>query len=241
MILLDGVAIVLLSPLLLVQAIRLRKRALRLPEAAGPRSGTTGTGTALRLLIVGDSSAAGVGVQTQSNALAGQLSDALSVQHTVEWHLVASTGATTPSTILQLAREDLPPVDIVLIVLGVNDVTRGGPQSRWLRDHADLRAILRRRTGAAHLYVSQIPPLGAFPLLPDPLRWLLGRRGLRFDAALHAALGREADCTYVPFPDTLDPSDMAEDGFHPGPQIYSEWAKNLARRILSDGPILRKS
>lgn len=241
MILLDGVATILLSPLLLAQAISLRKRALRLPEASGPRSGTIGTGPALRLLVVGDSSAAGVGVQTQSQALAGQLSDGLSVQHTVAWHLVASTGATTPSTLSQLASEDLPRADIILIVLGVNDVTRGGPQSRWLRDHADLRATLRRRTGAAHLYVSQIPPLGAFPLLPDPLRWLLGRRGLRFDAALHATLRREADCTYVPFPDTLAPSDMAEDGFHPGPRIYSEWAKNLARRILTDGPILKQS
>jgi lysophospholipase L1-like esterase len=236
MTLLDAVAAFALSPILLVQALRLRKRAMRLPEAAGPRTGTVGEGAPLRLLIVGDSSAAGVGAATQTQALAGQLGAALATQHNVHWHLIASTGATTPTTLTRLQSEALPKADIVLIILGVNDVTRGGPQSAWLRTHATLRALLRARTGARHLYISEVPPLGAFPLLPNPLRWLLGRRAVRFDAGLRAALQAEQDTTYVTLPDDLDADDMAEDGFHPGPVIYAAWAKKLARQMLSDGP-----
>ena len=48
----------LLSPLLVAQALATRVRMPRLPEAAGPREGETGRGPLLRLLIVGDSSAA---------------------------------------------------------------------------------------------------------------------------------------------------------------------------------------
>ena len=232
----DVVAAVLLSPLLVAQAVGLRKRALRLPEAAGPRNGTCGTGTPLRLLIVGDSSAAGVGAQTQDSALAGQLATALGAHARVQWHLIAQTGATTPDTLERLRNADLPSADLVLIVLGVNDVTRGGPRRGWLRCHAQLRALLRARTGARRLYVSQIPPLGAFPLLPHPLRWLLGRRAQRFDAGLGRDLAAEAGTRYLGFPDTLDPADMAEDGFHPGPVIYAAWAKEMARRIHTDGP-----
>jgi lysophospholipase L1-like esterase len=236
MIFFDTVVTVVLSPLLLVQAMGLRKRALRLPEADGPRSGTVGTGSSLRVFIVGDSSAAGVGVSTQDDALAGQLARALATQHTVHWHLIASTGATTKTTLERMTQEILPAADVVVMILGVNDVTRGGPQSAWLHSHARLRALLRTKTGAKDLFISQIPPLGDFPLLPHPLRWLLGRRAVRFDAALRKALRAEADTRYVDLPATLDPIDMAEDGFHPGPRIYALWAKEMARQILSDRP-----
>ena len=237
MIVLDAAATLLLSPLLLVQALRVRKVALQLPEATGPRAGTTGDGPPLRILIIGDSSAAGVGARTQDEALPGQLASALSTHHTVHWHLIASTGATTATTLTRLQSETLPKSDVVLVILGVNDVTRGGPQSAWLRTHASLRSLLRKQTGARRLYICQIPPLGGFPLLPNPLRWLLGRRATRFDAALFAELAREPDTRYAPLPDMLDVSDMAEDGFHPGPIIYAAWAKEVARRIISDGPL----
>lgn len=237
MILLDAAATALLAPLLLIQALRVRKTALQLPEASGPRTGTTGNGPPLRLLIIGDSSAAGVGATTQHSALAGQLTTALGKNYSVEWQLIASTGATAASTLTRLTAMDLPQTDIALIILGVNDVTRGGAQNAWLRTHAALRTLLRNQTGAKRLYIGQIPPLGVFPLLPNPLRWLLGRRATRFDAALHTTLTQEPDTRYAPLPDMLDISDMAKDGFHPGPTIYSAWAKELARRIISDGPV----
>lgn len=234
--LLDTGATVMLAPLLLVQAWQLRKRALRLPEAAGPRHGITGSGPPLRLLIIGDSSAAGVGAATQACALAGQLALALGTAREVHWHLIAATGATTTDTLARISAGPLPPADAVLLVLGVNDVTRGGPRRIWRRTHAKLRALLRARSGARALYITAIPPLGAFPLLPDPLRWLLGRRATRFDATLRADTQAEGGTTYIPFPDALDPADMAQDGFHPGPRIYAAWAHEIARRILSGGP-----
>ncbi|MEH6644671.1 SGNH/GDSL hydrolase family protein [Sulfitobacter sp.] len=232
----DVLVAAVLSPVLLLQALLLRKRALRLPEATGPREGQTGQGPSLGVLIVGDSSAAGVGTDTQETALAGQLVSALAAHHTVDWQLIASTGATTPTTLKRLEEADLWAFDIVIVILGVNDVTRGGPLAGWLRCHRNLRALLRNQTGARQLYISQVPLLGAFPLLPDPLRWLLGRRALRFDAALITVLRSEPDCVYVPLPKTLNADDMAEDGFHPGPTIYAAWAKEMARRILSEGP-----
>jgi len=233
-VILDAVATAVLSPLLLVQALMLRRRALRLPEAAGPRQGVTGEGPPLGILIVGDSSAAGVGADDQGTALAGQLAAALGPHHRVTWHLIAATGATTPGTLARLQTEAVPRADVVVVILGVNDVTRGGPMGGWLRSHAALRAHLRVTTGARRIYVSQVPPLGAFPLLPHPLRWLLGRRATRFDAALQAAVRDAPGVAHVPLPDGMDPGDMATDGFHPGPVIYALWAQEMARRILSD-------
>lgn len=58
-----------LAPVLLHQGRTVRRTALWLPEPAGPRQGVAGGGEPrLRLLVVGDSSAAGVGLQHQSQA-----------------------------------------------------------------------------------------------------------------------------------------------------------------------------
>ena len=70
----------------------------------------------LRLLIVGDSSAAGVGVTDQRHALAGYLSQALArhARARVRWKLVAQSGLTSAECLRLL--ETHPPLqaDIVL-------------------------------------------------------------------------------------------------------------------------------
>ena len=57
-----------LAPLLILQGLYVRRVTPKLPEPLGKRSGVHGTGPRLRLLILGDSAAAGVGVSTQSQA-----------------------------------------------------------------------------------------------------------------------------------------------------------------------------
>ena len=86
-----------LAPILIAQGLWTRARVPVLPEAAGPRKGVVGHGPSLRLLIVGDSSAAGVGVARQEQALAGHLSRELAAQAQarVQWQLVARSGITS--------------------------------------------------------------------------------------------------------------------------------------------------
>ena len=111
----------LLGPLLLWQGRRVRATALRLPEAAGPR---TAEGSALRLLIVGDSSAAGVGAAHQDEALAGRLAQALAARlgRPVGWQLVATSGHSSEQALAALAATELAPADVLVTALGVNDV-----------------------------------------------------------------------------------------------------------------------
>src|SRR5689334_20066239 len=66
-------ASIALVPLLALQGRRVRRVTPRLPEPPGPRAGLAGDGPPLRLLILGDSSAAGVGAPSQDEALSGRL------------------------------------------------------------------------------------------------------------------------------------------------------------------------
>ena len=236
---LDTLARFALSPLLIAQALKVRRIAQRLPEAAGPRSGVIGNGPPLRLRIIGDSSAAGVGVQTQTEALSGRLAIALADCFTVSWNLDATSGATTKSTHQRLKNNASDPADIIVTALGVNDVTRLLPRRAWLNQQMALFDDLRARHDPHQIYLSGVPPMGAFPLLPQPLRWTLGRHAQAFEATMQRHATTTNDLTYVPFDLPPDPALMASDGFHPNAQLNQLWAKEMASRIITDWPTFK--
>lgn len=222
-----------LMPIILPQAIWVAARATRLPEADGPRQGQAGQGAPLRLLVLGDSSAAGVGVAHQDDALAGRLVAHLSAQHSVQWHLWAKSGLTTSGMLRHLSGQPTRAIDIAVVALGVNDTKNGMHQSRWQANYSALITALHTRFGVRRIYASGVPPLGDFPLLPNPLRGVLGARAARFDAALAGICAAQQGVEHMPFDLPVDPSLMATDGFHPGPKVYDIWAARIAQRVLS--------
>lgn len=223
-----------LSPILIPQAVWTVIRAARLPEAAGPRNGRSGHGKPLRILITGDSSAAGVGAGTQEDALAGQVAAHLSADFDVSWQVIAKSGDTTASTRVMLRNTPPQPCDIVIVALGVNDTKNGVSAKAWERNYLSVIAALRTNTGARHIYVSGLPPLGEFPLLPAPLRTVLGTRARQFDRILQRLAADQHDVTHIGMDIPLTTNEMASDGFHPGPRVYTEWARLFADRIRQD-------
>ena len=167
----DVIARWLLLPVLAVQGIVVRARTPILPEAIGPRSGMAGKGPPLRVLILGDSSGAGVGVTHQSEALSGQLVDALSANFKVTWVLIAKSGATTLDAQRMLAQVTERTFDVAVLALGVNDAIRITPLKIWQQRQNTLRQTLRNEFGVTDVFVTAVPPLEVFPALPKLLRW----------------------------------------------------------------------
>ena len=217
-----------LLPVLVPQALWVKYRAARLCEAPGPRAGVMGQGPRLRVLVVGDSSAAGVGADTQEVALAGRLAAHLAERYTVSWVLNARCGATTTSLLARLRDMPADRFDVAVIALGVNDSKNGMTRARWRRNYAALIALLRHRFGVTSIIASGLPPLGEFPILPAPLRHILGARAQAFDADLREIARAQGDMQIVSLQFEMDASLMASDGFHPGPVIYDRWAARVA-------------
>lgn len=67
-----------------------------------------------------------------------------------------------------------------------------------------------------------------FPLLPRPLSQVLGDQAELFDARLRQIAQERSDVVYLPIDFILDTTKTASDGFHPGPEIYREWAHRAA-------------
>lgn len=226
---------ILLGPLLLWQGRRVRATALRLPEAAGPRAAE---GSALRLLIVGDSSAAGVGAAHQDEALAGRLAQALAARlgRPVGWQLVATSGHRSEQALAALAATALAPADVLVTSLGVNDVVDQVAPVQALAALDRIHALATERAGVRFSVHCAAPPMQKFPLLPQPLRWFFGRQAARFNAALNSSVAGHASRRVLKLPEEMQ-SDaaalMAADGFHPGPRGYALWAEALADQIVS--------
>ncbi|MBW6495160.1 MAG: SGNH/GDSL hydrolase family protein [Burkholderiaceae bacterium] len=233
----DELIALALAPLLLAQGRRARRLAQSLPEAAGSRTGNCGTGAAaLRVLLVGDSAVAGVGVATQDQALAGQLARVLHgvlPGTVIEWRVVARSGVNTRQALAMLAAEEPEQFDLAVVALGVNDVTARVSIGTWLARIGQLVEQIRGDWGARQIWLSGLPPMHRFPLLPQPLRWFLGRRARRFSTALGAWAARRPGLHYVALPDMTNPTLIAADGFHPGPGAVAIWAWALARDIAT--------
>ena len=234
-------AFIALAPLLMLQGLVSRFAIPRLPEPAGARMGDAGSGSLLRVLILGDSAAAGVGVSSQDEALSGLLVAELALTHRVSWSLLAKSGASTEGTTRHLMLCPAQPFDIVVVSLGGNDVTGRRVLASWLKDTDTLVALLRSRFSAKHILLSGVPPMHAFPGFPQPLRWYLGTKARQYNAALARWTAGEADCEHVAL--TLPNEDglFAVDGMHPGQQGYRLWSAELAKHIRARWAVSREA
>jgi len=225
----------ILSPVLLAQARATRKRLPVLPEAEGPREGQLGSGAgALRVLIAGDSSAAGVGVMNQDHALAGHFTRTLHRRsgRALRWRLRAKSGLTTLQ-VHDMLRADPPPVaDIAIVLTGVNDVIDLIPPQRAVQHRAALAEWLLVEGRARYVVFAPLPPINQFPLLPQPLRRVMGADARLHDEAMAKWALTRHNVFHTPIALQLAPAAMSRDGFHPGEPVYRACGEALARFVV---------
>ena len=231
----DGEHLLLLSilwPLMWLQARHVRRTAPQMPEPPGHRAGTTGQGSLMRLLVAGDSGAAGVGAVSQETALCGHLVRRLSPHHTVQWCVLAVNGLDSPGLLKLLQNSPSARYDVVVLSMGANDATSLCAPKQWALWQNTLAELIADRFAPMLLVHSAVPPMHACKALPQPLRWFMGRWARQMNAALASQLADQDQRTLHWHPETTTSAGMAVDGIHTSSDGYSVWADGLSRRIL---------
>jgi hypothetical protein len=70
-----------------------------------------------------------------------------------------------------------------------------------------------------------------FPLLPEPLRRVIGDDARRHDQALARWAATRVDVSHARILLELTPAAMASDGFHPGEPVYRACGEALGRHV----------
>ena len=220
-------AALLLAPVFLMQGKWVRWVTPQLPEPEGAREGVWGAGPDLRLMILGDSAAAGVGVASQAEALSGRLVAELGEFFRVSWKLVAQSGHDSGEVLEMLQAEPPATFDVVVVSVGVNDVTGFTAIKRCRANLLAIANVLTARHHSRLILFSSLPPMHAFPALPQPLRWWLGERAKQLNALVYDLAQSHPCCRFVNIEFPFEPHYIAGDGFHPGQAAYAHWASQL--------------
>ena len=261
---------VFLAPIYLYQGRKIKRDTVRLPEPNGERHGsvqlgnTSGELTAqnkptLNLMVVGDSAAAGVGSETQQEALIGKLIPILQQQPSINtqfsvlnWSLQATTGHTSFDILRRLYIMPKPsaPIDVMVLSVGVNDTTSSVSVDKWQQQIKDIIAIAQRKFGVRELVFLSLPPMAQMPAIPAPLSNFVGIKASILDEILQQICAVHDGVTYMAtdFARMIaehsngTPIDIkvmfASDGFHPSSLMYGYWAQQLSELIveLLDSP-----
>lgn len=228
------------SPFLYVQGQITRWKIGVLPGAAGETSGRTdasNNGNAVRLLVLGESTVAGLGARDHEHALAGRFAHYLAkaIGRPVEWKVVGKNGVTARRTL-----EDLLPLvpdgkfDFVLLGLGGNDVLKLSSPRKWRRDMLELLSLLRKRNDASEIFITNCPMIIESPALPEPIRSILWRLSQMHDRNIREFSQSLAGITYYPQPKEIDSENFFADGIHPSEEGYDRWARAMVEYFAAD-------
>jgi lysophospholipase L1-like esterase len=200
-----------------------------------------GSGDPVELVVLGDSSAAGMGCDTRYQTVGAIIANGVSalMGRPVRLTNTAVIGAESSGLELQLANalDQVPRPHVAVIMIGANDVTHRIDKSVAVRHLGD--AVRRLRALGAEVVVGTCPDLGTIEPIPQPLR-LIGRRWSRDMAAAQTVAVVEAGGRTVSLGDLLGP-EFAErpqemfsaDRFHPSPAGYARAAAALLPSVYA--------
>lgn len=227
--------------LLVAEAFLARNRQYARPELGLALRSTVGrTGAPpLRLVLLGDSAALGVGVDRADDTVGGQLARLLSEgsgprtggERQVWLSSVGVSGSRSTDLATQVARALLGErPDVAVILVGANDVIglrRPAEAATYLG-----AAVRRLRDAHVRVVVGTCPDLGAVRAIAPPLRQLAGWFGRRTARAQTVAvieaggavvdLGAETGPVF-----RADAGTLCHDGYHPSADGYRVWAHAL--------------
>lgn len=199
------------------------RRAHRICDACSFQPGHRPPNAVRRVLVVGDSTAVGIGAESPTETLVGRIVAQFPAV-LVENH--ARMGARAADLARQFGLAEAQRYDAVLIAIGGNDILRGTSRKAF-RTALDA-ALAHACALSGTVILVNCPNIGAAPLFPWPLSALLSWRSLRYRATYEAVCAGHpvefVNFTYAPRDDPFRRARavyFASDGLHPTGAAYA--------------------
>ncbi len=196
-------------------------------------------GPALKVALLGDSSAAGYGVGSVQETPGAHLASGLveAAERRVYLRSFAKVGAQTRDLAEQIDRALAIEPHVAVMMVGANDVTHARLPSESVRLLAE--GVRRLRAGGVQVVVGTCPDLGTIEPIAPPLRQVARLWSRRLAAAQTIAVVESGGRT-VSMGSILGPEFAATpgllfgpDGFHPSAAGYTSMAAALLPSVLA--------
>ncbi len=248
--LLGAVLSIPLLPIMYLQGKRICASVPKLPEASGTTGTVRGrTGQKLRIITIGESAVAGVGVDTHKEGFTGVLAKELAqyLGSSIHWKVYAKNGY----TVQQMTTELVPKItekeaDLIVVGAGGNDAFILNRPGVWRKQQGELIDALRAKLPNTPIVFTHMPPIGEFPAFTPLIRWVLGNLVDILGEELKQVVAKRAKVYYSAekitfrewsqrYKHKMEGKPIEAffcDGVHPSKLSYQIWAIDMARFIV---------
>ena len=192
--------------------------------------------TPLRLLVLGDSIAYGIGARRVQDGLGPRLVEELTAEgFDVELHVGAVPGAVSRDLVGQVRRAAPLHADLAVVVVGANDLARFLPTEQAAASLA--AAVGALRAAGTDVVVVPAPDMSSVPFVPPAFRAVVRAacgQLQRQQAAVAEAAGATVASVAAEVGDAFaaDPALFSADRFHPSSAGYARIAAALTPHVL---------
>jgi lysophospholipase L1-like esterase len=229
------------------QGKKIKASVPRLPEAKGIKGlSSVSSEKTLKMLTIGESTIAGVGVHTHQEGFTGALANELAIglNTNIDWKVYAKSGYSA----LKVKEKIIPEIieksiDFIVIGLGGNDAFELNSPKKWNKDIRGLIKEIRIKFKNAPILFVNMPPIKEFPAFTSLIKFSIGN--------LVNLLGKELEKVVEDFENVyysskiircadlidkfklnIDPSNFFSDGVHPSKITYEIWAKDVSLFLM---------
>lgn len=245
-----------LLPIMYFQSKRIRASVPKLPEATG-NEGIANPGSSnqqvIHLITLGESTIAGVGVDTHEEGFTGTLASSLARKsnRSVHWKVYARSGYTANRVTEKLVPKIIEDkVDLFVIGLGANDAfTLNSPQ-KWRQAIHNLIQNLHEKYPNACIVFCNMPPIKEFPAFTPLIKFTIGNLVEILGQELKKLVSEYSYAFYFDEKISLKgwiekfqleaaKEEFFSDGVHPSKLTYQTWAEDVAKNIMNSDQILK--
>ena len=235
-------------PVLYRDGKRVKKEVPRLPEADGMSGSIENGDSTMRVLAIGESTIAGVGVNHNSEGFVGGLAQSLAENSsaTIEWKVEAKSGY----NVRRVIEEILPNTkgaapDVIVVGVGGNDAFEFRPPWKFREDVKKLIEDLRLNFPEPPIFFVNMPPVRDFVAFTKPMQHFLGEwidllgSTLEEDVQEYPNVNFNSETIRLEdwisyLPQGESPEYFFSDGVHPSAFTYQLLGKKMGEFIIAD-------
>ena len=217
-------------PYLVYQAKKVRKSSPKLPSQSSLL--TLGQGEK-HVLLLGESTVAGVGASATAHTLAGNFARMLGDSYQIETIGKKGLRVKDAFSLYQLQKKSRTTTsEGVILFLGANDCFLLTSPQEFKQELRSLIQQIQVETDANWIYLAAIPPVHLFPAFSEQMRAFLSKQRAYLQREMEDIAANDPKVIYHAIPMDLQPEFFSADGVHPSDLGYQKIAELAIEKMV---------